>query len=176
MIPWGKYPSHGFDMVILLHYLQGFIQGGAGFLNHQQYHSLVLGTTYLWNRYVVSKDQWDDLGQGATVAPCDENNRKLRLQGKGGDGYSQYAWFFWYLQILMVWGKALYSSMKVISNSGWTILTIWLMLHGSFKFGGKYHTTSKLGRESTERQTSAGDVVFSTSENFLKKAAGWTAA
>ena len=43
------------------------------------------------------------------------------------------------------------------------------MLHGSFKFGGKYHTTSKLGRESTERQTSAGDVVFSTSENFSKK-------
>ena len=40
------------------------------------------------NRYVVSKDQWDDLGQGA---PCDENSRKLRLQGKGGDGYSQYA-------------------------------------------------------------------------------------
>lgn len=51
----------------------------------------------------------------------------------------------------MVWGKALYSSMKVISNSGWTILTIWLMLHGSFKFGAKYHTTSKLGCESTER-------------------------
>ena len=129
---YGKYPSHGFDMVILLHYLQGFIQGGAGFLNHQQYHSLVLGATYLWNRYAVSKDQWDDLGQGATVAPCDENNRKLRLQGKCGDGYSQShdsfgiyrSWWFGGKHSIQVW--------KWSQIVGEQSLTIWLMLHGSF--------------------------------------------
>ena len=40
------------------------------------------------------------------------------------------------------------------------------MLHGSFKFGGKYHTTSKLGRESTERP---GDGFFFHQRKFSQE-------
>ena len=80
----------------------------------------------------------------------------------------------------MVWGKALYSSMKVISNSGWTVPNNLVDASWFFLNLGEsitQHRNSAANQQSVSpSQTSAGDGFFSTSANFLKKAAGWTAA